>query len=319
MKSGLTVILILCNLLAFSQFDPAGGEVGSLGVHKNQAALAFTPDSVWVDRGWQQINDTSLGRVSTGGAEDVPGNPDGYTVSLGDGGTVTCYYRQALENRTGFDFAVFENGFEWPGGYFLELAFVEVSSDGKRFVRFPSETKADTIKQTSNLAYMRCEWFHNLAGKHQAPYGTPFDLNELKDSAGIDLNNIHYIRLVDVVGSLNDSLARRDSKGVKINDPWPTPFDAGGFDLDAIGTMRWMLTKEELNQMDIGIGPNPVANGQRLNVYKRFDSIEITSVNGGQSRKYLLGDDLMIDLNPGMYIVDIVVNNQHITQKLCVH
>ncbi len=318
MKLGLTSILFLINLLAFSQFDPAGGEAGSLGVHRNQSALAFTPDSVWVERGWQQVNDTSLGRVTTGDADDVPGNPDGYTVSLGDGGQVTCYYKRPIENRSGFDFVVFENGFEWPGGYFLELAFVEVSSDGKRFVRFPAESKADTTNQTSNLAYMRCEWFHNLAGKHQSPYGTPFDLNELKDSSDIDLKNIHYIRMVDVVGSLIDSLARYDSKGVKINDPWPTPFDAGGFDLDAVGTLRWALTAEELQHTHAGVGPNPIARGQFLNVYNRFERVRVLSTSGRVLKEFNPGSALKIDLTPGMYLVDIERGNQHITQKLCV-
>ena len=46
----------------------------------------------------------------------------------------------------------------------------------------------------------------------------------LKDSANLDLNAITYIRIVDVVGAMNTDFARRDSRGIKVNDPWPTPF-----------------------------------------------------------------------------------------------
>ena len=54
-------------------------------------------------------------------------------VSLGKGGSITLSFDPPVSNGDGWDFAVFENGFE---DTFLELAYVEVSSDGVVFVRF---------------------------------------------------------------------------------------------------------------------------------------------------------------------------------------
>jgi hypothetical protein len=39
------------------------------------------------------------------------------------------------------------------------------------------------------------------------------------------------------VGTLLPSHARRDSLGNVINDPWPTPFESSGFDLDAVAVL----------------------------------------------------------------------------------
>jgi hypothetical protein len=41
------------------------------------------------------------------------------------------------------------------------------------------------------------------------------------------------------VGSLNPSYGTKDALGRFINDPWPTAFESGGFDLDAVGVMHF--------------------------------------------------------------------------------
>jgi len=46
------------------------------------------------------------------------------------------------------------------------------------------------------------------------------------------------VRVVDVIGSILSAYATHDSVGHVVNDPWPTPFDTGGFDLDAIGVLH---------------------------------------------------------------------------------
>ena len=71
-----------------------------------------------------------------------------------------------------------------------------------------------------------------------ANYGTPFDLQELADTPGLDVNNITYVRIIDVVGSLDSQYASHDLKGHRVNDPWPTPFASCGFDLDAVGAIN---------------------------------------------------------------------------------
>jgi hypothetical protein len=156
-------------------------------------------------------------------------------VSLGDGGSATLTFASPIMNGPGFDFAIFENGFDVgaPGSglAFLELAFVEVSTDGVRYVRFQSSDNVQDTLQFSNASGMDGSKLNNLAGKYIYDYGTPFDLDELKDSIGLDVNNINYVRVVDVVGSINAIYATHDSRGYIINDPYPTNFPSSGFDL----------------------------------------------------------------------------------------
>lgn len=55
---------------------------------------------------------------------------------------------------------------------------------------------------------------------------------------GLNLNSVTHIRIVDVVGSIDPLYATRDSLNRVINDPWPTFFETGGFDLDAVGVIH---------------------------------------------------------------------------------
>ena len=57
-------------------------------------------------------------------------------VVLGNGGTITLTFDSPITDGASWDFAVFENSF--ASDIFLELGFVEVSSDGSHFARFDS-------------------------------------------------------------------------------------------------------------------------------------------------------------------------------------
>ena len=74
---------------------------------------------------------------------------------------------------------------------------------------------------------------HNLAGKYQGGYGTPFDLDDLKDQEGLDVNRITHVKIIDIVGN-GTAL---DSLGNIIYEPYPT-VQSAGFDLDAIGVIH---------------------------------------------------------------------------------
>ncbi len=320
MRQALSVLIfIACSCFCLAQFDPAGGKSGSHAIHRDNISLSYWGDSVLIKRGSQRINASSSAVVATGEPTDALGTADNRTVSIGDGGVATFYFSRAIADISGPDFVVFENGFEWAGGYFLELAFVEVSSDGKRFVRFPSECAADSSTQIENLSYMECEWYHNLAGKHQAPYGTPFDLEELKDSIGIDVSAITHIRLVDVVGSINDSFARRDSKGQKINDPWPTDFESGGFDLDAIGVLQFPLGVTQKSVIKRFVAPNPSYSSTGFRLQMSCNSLTICTMSGetvysdtSDSKHHNPG------LQEGVYFVKLETDTGTFIQKICV-
>jgi hypothetical protein len=184
---------------------------------------------------------------------------------LGDSGIAVCQFYKPLLNGKGWDFAVFENTFD---DRYLELAFVEVSSDGWRYFRFPCHSLTDTINQTGAFGYTEPENINNLAGKYRAGYGTPFDISDIPDYKDLDKNNIRYVKIVDVVGSLNSKFASFDTTMRKINDPWPTPFASSGFDLDAIGVIQEQVTSGILtiSSNQFIKGPNPIKESQKLKI-----------------------------------------------------
>lgn len=174
-------------------------------------------------------------------------------VCLGRGGQITLSFSKGIANGPGDDFAVFENGFS---DTFLELAWVEVSSDGTHFVRFrnASQTK-DPVGSFGNVMPTDIT---GLASEFKQGIGTQFDLaqldidynDQISTSPGlalssdfrdqltnnyphVDLDNIHYVRLIDIVG---DGSAR-DAFDHVIYDPYPTVGSAG-FDLDAVAVLN---------------------------------------------------------------------------------
>lgn len=191
-------------------------------------------------RGLMNIANPGLGNASFGTANSALGAPNGSdVVSLGDGGSITLTFAQPITNGPTWDFAVFENGFLSSGLVFAELGFVEVSSNGTDFFRFASTSLTQTTTQVGAFGTLDPTKISNLAGQFPAMQGTPFDLDEMFGvSPLLDINAVTHVRIVDVVGSLNDAYASRDALGNKINDPWSTPFASSGFDLDAVGVIH---------------------------------------------------------------------------------
>ncbi len=235
----LLLTFVLANqYMAVAQYPGPVGVLGSTALYKDTNLFKAWAVTSVVRRGFQNIADTTIGNATIGSPENAIGKAgeQAGVVSLGDGGVALLTFAKPISNGPGADFAVFENGFS---DEFLELAFVEVSSDGIHFVRFPAVSLTQTNSQIGPFGYKgKAELLHNLAGKYRLFYGTPFDLEELKDSSGIRIDSINFVRIVDVVGSINPSFGSKDSRGNKINDPFPTAFAAGGFDLDAVGVIH---------------------------------------------------------------------------------
>ncbi len=249
------LFFILLSPIALAQYAPPAGQEGSTAIAADSAVWLAWASRCTVTRGWMNIADTSLGKVWYGTPEAALGEADNGVVSLGDGGEAVVYFDQPVTDGPGWDFAVFENGFSDD---FLELAFVEVSSDSVNFFRFPSVSLTPANEQVDGFGTLDATKIHNLAGKYRVLYGTPFDLEELKDQPGLDVQHIVAVRIIDVVGCISDEFARFDSQMHKINDPWPTPFETGGFDLDAVGVMHNSPDGVE-NQKEnlVRIYPNP--------------------------------------------------------------
>lgn len=240
MKRILFLIAILYFPAAQAQFAPQAGVAGSTAISATDNSIVDWAISCELDLGYIDIADKSQGKVNLGDATSPIGIPDNFVVSLGDSGRATVTFKAPIYNGPGPDFVVFENGFANPADpeeSFMELAFVEVSSDGVNFARFEPTCNTDTTKQIPGTGvYSVASKVNNLAGKYIARWGTPFDLEELKALSSVDVNNITHIRIVDVIGDIG-AHATRDKNGNKINDPYPTNFISGGFDLDAVGVM----------------------------------------------------------------------------------
>ncbi len=194
------------------------------------------------------------------------GSDTAAVVVLGDGGSITMTFANAITNGSGYDFAVFENGLS---ASFLEFAFVEVSTNGVDFLRFPTfylgdkPVGSDSDNGGGANDPTKC---YNLGSKYEVGWGTGYDLDELNDAyayalahydfdshtakddsifstdylehllanfANVDLDEINYVRLVDIVG--DGSVL--DSTGTPIYDAYPT-HGTPGFDLSGIGVIN---------------------------------------------------------------------------------
>ena len=158
-------------------------------------------------------------------------------VVLGNGGTITLTFPAPITDGAGWDFAVFENSF--ASDVFLELGFVEVSSDGSHFARFDSAFQG-TVTPCGSCSATAAE-IGGLAGAYMVGYGTPFDLAALRNSplvrdGSVDLTAIQYVRIVDIIGD-GTTL---DSFGRGIVDPISSGPTAG-FDLDGIAVLNQQL------------------------------------------------------------------------------
>lgn len=234
----------------------AGGVAGVDGIAITDSRIkAWATSAVTLTRGPQDIANPAGPNATWGAASDALGPAQGEVfacVSLGDGGSITLGFDVPIRNGPGPDFAVFENGFRagTSSFHFLELAFVEVSSDGVNFARFPSVslTPADDPDwdQTGTYGTLDATDVHNLAGKQPLGWGTPFDLADVAGAPGLNLLGVRFVRLTDVVGRITPTgtwTPALDSRGYPINDSYPTPFATGGFDLDGVAVLNatWLI------------------------------------------------------------------------------
>lgn len=222
-----------------------------------KAAGPFTEGSVYEPYYRVHKDSSDLVAWATGWADYAPGPgldatwktpdltlgkaaADAYDVaSLGPGGSITLTFARPIRNGEGWDFAVFENGLVSGESYFLELAYVEVSTNGLDFVRFDNVSL--TPSPVGTYGTLDYTLIHNLAGKYPQPYGTPFDLADLAhkievQTGVVDLERVFYVRVVDIVGDGSCSESRPPGWGDNrpVYDPFPT-FGSAGFDLDAVG------------------------------------------------------------------------------------
>jgi hypothetical protein len=323
----LVIIIFLIPVLCFSQsYAPQVGQQGSTAIHKDSPSFTAWASGVSVERGFVNIEDTTIealgsNRASFGDPQNVLGPATGSPediVSLGDSGIAILTFQFPITNGAGFDFAVFENSFSDD---YLEFAHVEVSSDGINYVRFPSHSEVQSVVQIHGFGLTDARRIYNLAGKYRGGYGTPFDLEEIKDSSLIDVDSITHIRIIDVVGSVGEK-GTFDSYGNKINEPFSTPYESGGFDLEAVGVINQIVNTEELVIEDFYFRayPNP-SNGIikiQTNSKEPFKIQIINSLGQLVFNEYYRNEQITNNipkLNSGLYTIQLSNNydqKQHI-------
>lgn len=305
MRLFLLILLITVHVSGHAQYPPAAGIPGSTAIAYDSICFIDWASSCTVFRGFINIADTTatdlgFNRASYGIETDATGIADNLVVSLGDSGYADLYFSIPLADGPGFDFAVFENSFT---DTFLELAFVEVSSDGENFFRVPSYSLTDTTVQTASFGNTNPEKIHNLGGKYRQYYGTPFDLSDVADNPFLRKDSVTVIRIIDVVGSIDPQFAQRDAEGRIINDPYPTAFASGGFDLDAVGVIhnRSNTAMAEF-QNNIRVFPNPVSS---VLYWTGSDEVRIFSADGQTIFEGTENDNFFdfSEMVPGLYFL----------------
>ena len=153
-------------------------------------------------------------------------------TSLGEGGSITLGFGQLIREGVGAELVIFENSFN---DTFLELAWVEVSSNGVDFARLPSQYLAQ--QSLGPFSEQAPEQMMGLAGLTRAGWSPAFDLFSLEGhpmilTGRVNLDELRYVRVVDIKG---DGRAL-DSGGRPIYDPFQTA-ESAGFDLDGVGAL----------------------------------------------------------------------------------
>lgn len=289
-------IFISSFILRSQSFSPAPGVNGSIAIKKDSPLIQAWANGIELKRGFLNITKPSLGLVSFGVEANAISDSEinsNEVVSFGDSGVAIVTFNRPIENGIGADFVVFENGFN---DGFIELAFVEVSSDGTHFFRFPAISEAPVISQIGPFDYSDCRYFYNLAGNFRIGYGTPFDLEEMKGYDGLDINRITHVKLIDVIGSIDPKIGSKDKYGTCINDLFPTEFPSGGFDLDAVGVIHQGALGIIENQFNFSMYPNPTNQFVTFNV-DRECTLKIMDPSGKILFEEIIGASIMVDVS----------------------
>jgi len=301
-------------------YDGIVGSSHYLAISYDNNAILGWATGCQVTRGYQDIANPIV--LASYGAEQNGVGPASESttdvVSLGDHGSAVLTFSTPIVNTTGYDFAVFENSLN---DVFLELAFVEVSSDGINYFRFPSVSNSQNQNQVSNSGTLDATQIHNLAGKHRAGWGTLFDLDDLSGYYGLNINNITHVRIVDVVGSIDPQYGTTDRYGNIINDPYPTDFASGGFDLGGVAVLNGYIP-EAIDDYNTGLAiqvyPNPCTEylmidnqeGKQAVLYNALGQIVMSSSIRESIQKISMGN-----IPGGLYILQIGTEKVKIIKK----
>ncbi|MDH4472485.1 MAG: T9SS type A sorting domain-containing protein [Fluviicola sp.] len=316
------ILIVFCCFQLQAQFAGPVGSPTTTAIHKDSSAIVAWATNCVVQRGYLDISDPGLGTAGFGDPSMAIGTAgNNGVVSLGDSGVAVLTFQNPITNGPGFDFAVFENAFN---DEFLELAVVEVSSDGKNFVRFPATSNTpDDVQVGPFENFADATLLNNLAGKYREFYGTPFNLDELTGIPNLNLNAITHVKIIDVVGAIDPQYATYDQASNAINDPYPTPFASGGFDLDAVGVIHEGeagLT-EPNTTISFTLFPNPATEGESMTIVCD-ETVVLVAVYQSNGTEIYSGSELGLSgvrLKAGIYLLQVEAEKGVAVRKLVVN
>jgi hypothetical protein len=323
MKKIFVLLFLLDGLGLSAQFAPPAGQPGTTAISKDSSAIIGWASGCTIQRGLQDISNASGGFASVGDSSSAigPAGTNGI-VSLGDSGVAILTFNPPVSDGPGYDLAVFENSFSDD---FLEFGFVEVSSDGIHFFRFPATCNIPDTTQTGGFGLSDATLVNNLAGKYRVNFGTPFDLQELSGQVGLDISQITHVKIIDVVGSIG-AYASTDAFGHKVNDPYPTPFASSGFDLDAVAALHLAPVgiKESGQALLCTTYPNPAHDQLSVSIPGNAENtnIRILSATGVTCLETKVNSNVAgIDisgLSAGIYFIELSSQTKKHIQKLII-
>ena len=106
-----------------------------------------------------------------------------------------------------------------------------------------------------------------------------------------------------------------------INDPYPTDFAAGGFDLDAVAVFddSKKLSIEDLQSEQFHVFPNPASRHETLNVgVRNFEKLEIINLVGQVVFNGKSNHIPLYQFAPGYYTIHVTTDSKTIIHNLLI-
>jgi hypothetical protein len=122
------------------------------------------------------------------------------------------------------------------------------------------------------------------------------------------------------VGDVDGPHTSFDDSGNAINDPFPTEFHSGGFDLDAVGILNGVLGIKDETLLQLSVYPNP-ANGVVTINSDNTGVLVITDLNGKILKEIQHNKLSQINLDQfqkGVYLLQLNVKGEVKVERLIV-